>query len=114
MNFLSRQVASEGCVFFPAQKIPIYLINICLSCTLKKNFQIKINLFEKNQNNNLVQYRLIRCQCTINMHELHQRIMLMVIADYYYPDWGCLVDFFAIPGWKIAGMAGDLADNLRS
>jgi len=25
--------------------------------------------------------------------------------DYYYPDWGSLIDFFAIQGKKIAGMA---------
>jgi len=25
---------------------------------------------------------------------------LMVTADYYYPDWVCLVDVFAIRGWK--------------
>jgi len=31
----------------------------------------------------------------------------MATADYYYPDWECLVDFFfAIRGWKIAGMGG--------
>jgi len=33
--------------------------------------------------------------------------MFMATADYYYPDWECLVDFFfAIQGWKIAGMGG--------
>jgi len=25
----------------------------------------------------------------------------MATADYFYPDRGCLVDFFAIRGWKI-------------
>jgi len=28
----------------------------------------------------------------------------MTNADYYYQDWGGLVNFFAIQGWKIAGM----------
>jgi len=32
--------------------------------------------------------------------------VLWVTADYYYPDWECLVDFFAIQVWKIAGMVG--------
>jgi len=32
----------------------------------------------------------------------------MVTADYYYPNWECLVDFFAIRGWKIAGTAWGL------
>jgi len=27
--------------------------------------------------------------------------MFMATADYYYHDWECLVDFFAIRGWKI-------------
>jgi len=31
-------------------------------------------------------------------------IEAVVTADYNYPDWECLVDFFAIWGWKIAGM----------
>jgi len=35
MNFLSRQVAWEGKVFYPAQKLPIYII-IKLEAT--KNF----------------------------------------------------------------------------
>jgi len=26
--------------------------------------------------------------------------MSMVTADYYYPDWGCLVDFFCFSGLK--------------
>jgi len=26
--------------------------------------------------------------------------MLMAAADYYYPDWECLVDFFCNPGLK--------------
>jgi len=30
---------------------------------------------------------------------------IRVSADYYYPEWGCLVDFFAIMGWTIAGMS---------
>jgi len=29
----------------------------------------------------------------------------MAIEEYYYPDGECL-DFFAIRGWKIAGMDG--------
>jgi len=39
---------------------------------------------------------------------------LLVTADYYYPDWGEPIDFFAIRGWKIAGMAGDQTLNLWS
>jgi len=36
----------------------------------------------------------------------------MVNADYYYPEWGCLVDFFAIWGWKwLAWAAGDWTHN---
>jgi len=31
----------------------------------------------------------------------------MVTADYHDPDWGCFVDFFAIRGWKIAGMGDE-------
>jgi len=31
----------------------------------------------------------------------------MVTADYFYPDQGCLVDFFAIQRCKIAAMARD-------
>jgi len=31
-------------------------------------------------------------------------IFARVTADYYYPEWGHLVNFFAIWGWKIAGM----------
>jgi len=31
----------------------------------------------------------------------------LVTADYYYPDLACLVDFFAISGLKIVGIAGD-------
>jgi len=27
-------------------------------------------------------------------------------ADYYYPDWGWLVEFFSNLGLKIAGMGG--------
>jgi len=38
----------------------------------------------------------------------------MVTADYYYPNWGCNVDFFAIQGLEIAGMAGNWTDNLLS
>jgi len=30
--------------------------------------------------------------------------MSMVTADYYYPDWECLVDLFCNPGLKIAVM----------
>jgi len=36
----------------------------------------------------------------------------MVTADYYYPDWGCLVDFFAIEVEKLlAWAAGDWTHN---
>jgi len=35
----------------------------------------------------------------------------MVTADYYYADWGCLVDFFPIQGWKIAGMSGRVLNS---
>jgi len=31
--------------------------------------------------------------------------MSSATADYDSPDWGSLVDFFAIWVWKIAGMA---------
>jgi len=34
------------------------------------------------------------------------KIMIMVTADYYYPDWVSLIDFFAIRVWKIAIMGG--------
>jgi len=30
--------------------------------------------------------------------------MSMATADPFYTDWECLVDFFAIQGWKIAGI----------
>jgi len=29
-------------------------------------------------------------------------------ACYYHPDWGCLVDFCSIWGWKVAVMVKDL------
>jgi len=40
----------------------------------------------------------------------------MVIADYYYPDWGGVpfLYFFWNPGWKIPSMAGDGTPNFRS
>jgi len=39
--------------------------------------------------------------------------MSMVTADYYYPDWVWVNYFFVIHGWRIAGTAGDWAQNLR-
>jgi len=30
--------------------------------------------------------------------------LILVTADCYYHDWGCLVDFFAIQGWNISGI----------
>jgi len=38
----------------------------------------------------------------------------MVTADYYYTDWECLVEFFEIQGWKIAGKGGQGTHNLSS
>jgi len=37
----------------------------------------------------------------------------MVTADYHYPDWGCLVDFFLQSGVEklLAWAAGDLTHN---
>jgi len=41
--------------------------------------------------------------------------MYMVTADYKYPGWGWLVDFFAILDAKLlAWAAEDSANNLRS
>jgi len=34
------------------------------------------------------------------------------VYGHYFPVWGCLVDFFAIWGWKIPGTAvGDWTHN---
>jgi len=41
-------------------------------------------------------------------------IISTVTADYHYPDWGYLVDFFSIRGCKIASMAWDWTHNLWS
>jgi len=38
----------------------------------------------------------------------------MVTADYFYLDWVCLGDFFAILGWKFAGITGHCTHNLRT
>jgi len=38
----------------------------------------------------------------------------MVTADYFYPDCECLVDFFAIQGWKIAGMGDRRIEPITS
>jgi len=38
VNFLSRQVAREGKVFFPAQKILLYLIIVYLLCDQYNTF----------------------------------------------------------------------------
>jgi len=51
-----------------------------------------------------VHYRLVRCWYTINTFIRVQQWKSMVTADYYYPEWGCLVDFFAIWGWEIVGI----------
>jgi len=44
--------------------------------------------------------------------------MFMATADYYYPDWECLVDFFLESGVEklLAWVAGDWTHNhnLRS
>jgi len=37
--------------------------------------------------------------------------MSMAIVDYDYPNWGYLLDLFAIQDGKIAGMAGDRNNN---
>jgi len=40
-------------------------------------------------------------------------IMSTHTADYHYPASGCPCIFFAIQGWKIAGMARDQTHNIK-
>jgi len=66
----------------------------------------KSRLWTASNFNNLAQHRLRQCWCVINTFIRVPPWKSMDTADDYYPDWGCLVDFFAIWGWKTDGMAG--------
>jgi len=60
-----------------------------------------------NNRNNLLQYRLRRCWCVINTFISVQLLKKSLVpADYYYPDWGCLVDCLCISGLKNCMLGG--------
>jgi len=52
-------------------------------------------------------------QADQHLYPIPSEYKSMVTADYYYTDWECLIEFFAIPGWKIACMTGGWTYNLR-
>jgi len=66
-------------------------------------------------NNNLVQYRLRQCWWMANTFIGFCHRSIMLTADYCYPYLECLLNFFAIRGWKIAAwVAEDWAQNIGS
>jgi len=69
---------------------------------VKWDHRARVKFGVKSSHDNLVQHPML-------MHDQHlYKNSVMVTEDYYYPDWGCFVHFFATRGWKIDGMAGDL------
>jgi len=43
---------------------------------------------------NNMQHRVLRVLCVINTFMRVQAKKPIIIGDYYFPDWGCVVDFF--------------------
>jgi len=78
----------------------ISMITMCSSLPILNIFSVNSMKIEIQNEGNWV-------NCNPVEYRLHWWITLIrVTKDYYYPDWVCLVDFFAIWGWKIAGVSG--------